>query len=71
MNLIVGKVHRELAEHTEKAQVNLYLGQYLSFWREHFGDLEHRDVDRALWAFGKFMNEKRKTPFSLGTWLAH
>jgi len=41
----------------------LYVDRYLPFWNEHFARLDPRAVDQALWAFGKFMKEKRNTPF--------
>jgi hypothetical protein len=64
MNLIEGDRHRELNTHTQKAQVRLYTERYLPFWSRHFNGLDARSVDQALWAFGKFMNEKRKTSFA-------
>lgn len=66
MNLIEGQHHRELSAHTEKKQVRLYVERYLPFWHRHFDGLDPRKVDQALWAFGKFMNEKRRTSFVQG-----
>jgi hypothetical protein len=64
MNLIEKQERRELSEYTEKQQVALYLERYLPFWNRHFGGLDPREVDRALWAFGKFMKDKGNTPFA-------
>lgn len=37
-------------------KIDSYINRYLPFYST-FKDLGHRDVDRALWSFGKFLNE--------------
>lgn len=37
-------------------KIEAYIGRYLPF-HERFATIDGRDVDKALWAFGKFINE--------------
>lgn len=37
-------------------KIDSYVNRYLHFY-SNLKDLGHRDVDRALWSFGKFLNE--------------
>jgi hypothetical protein len=37
-------------------KISAYIEQYMPF-HARFDGLPHRDVDKALWAFGKFINE--------------
>jgi hypothetical protein len=64
MNLIEGHSHRELSAHPQTTRVELYLKRYIPFHERHFDGHDSRHVDQALWAFGKFMNEKRNTSFA-------
>jgi hypothetical protein len=38
--------------------IRSYLDEYLPFHRQ-FADLNQREVDRALWAFGKFLKQRK------------
>jgi len=64
MNLIEARCHRELGDLSTKAQVDAYVNRYLPFWSSRFSGLDTREVDRALWGFGKFINEQKMTAFS-------
>jgi hypothetical protein len=37
-------------------KINSYIGRYIPF-HARFNGLPHRSVDKALWAFGKFVGE--------------
>jgi hypothetical protein len=63
MNKLQGVDHRELITHTARAQIKQYTKRYLPFWETHFTGLDLRKVDKALWAFGRFINQKRNAPF--------
>jgi hypothetical protein len=55
MRFIQAGVREEIpAKDVDK--INAYIGQYIPF-HARFDGLPHRDVDKALWAFGKFINE--------------
>jgi hypothetical protein len=41
---------------TDRAKIETYLNDYLPFHTQ-FNHLDFRSVDKALWAFGKFLNE--------------
>jgi hypothetical protein len=47
----------EIASSTSEV-VRSYLEEYLPFHRR-FADLNQREVDRALWAFGKFLEQRK------------
>lgn len=53
MALIENQAIREIENLNDKKKIVLYLDYYLPFI-ERFAGIHHRDVDRALWAFGKF-----------------
>ncbi|MGA2410516.1 MAG: hypothetical protein ABSG46_09040 [Candidatus Binataceae bacterium] len=44
----------ELGDKSDHEKIELYLNDYLPFYRS-FTELDQREVDRALWAFGKFL----------------
>jgi hypothetical protein len=39
-------------------RIGIYLDEYRPFFRR-FADCEHRQVDRALWSFGRFLKNYR------------
>jgi hypothetical protein len=43
----------------ERRKIDLYINNYLSFHAE-FRNLEFRSVDKALWAFGKFLSDYKE-----------
>jgi hypothetical protein len=49
---------REEIPKNDKAKVRSYLDRYLPFHRKFVG-LDLREVDRALWVFGKFISSTR------------
>jgi hypothetical protein len=46
----------KLADFDADPQIQRYLGRYLAFFDE-FRDMKHRDVDKALWQFGKSLSD--------------
>jgi hypothetical protein len=48
----------ELDDKADPEKIRLYLERYLPF-QGQFAGLNQRDVDRALWAFGKFLKTYR------------
>jgi hypothetical protein len=54
----IGRNPEELDDKSDPEKVRLYLEQYLPFHGQ-FAGLDQRDVDRALWAFGKFLKTYR------------
>ncbi|MGB8412392.1 MAG: hypothetical protein WCE23_06155, partial [Candidatus Binatus sp.] len=45
----------ELGKKPDHRKIEIYLTRYLSFYKEQFVRIEPRRVDKALWAFGKFL----------------
>jgi len=43
---------------TDKRKIRVYIEQYFPF-TSHFSDLPARQVDRALWTFGKYIKERK------------
>ena len=58
MMLIEDREPDELAAKDDKRKIRLYLDRYLPFHRRFAGS-DQRSVDRALWAFGKFIKAWR------------
>lgn len=54
MRLIQTGQAREIPSHDPK-KIAIYLEEYLPFLNTRFGELDSRQVDRALWACGKTM----------------
>ena len=54
MSFIEGHAE-ELAGMKDVEKIEAYLRRYLPFWRRLFRGLDGRQVDRALWVFGKFI----------------
>ena len=42
----------------EQGKIDLYVKTYLPFWRR-FAGMDPRDVDKALWSFGRFIKTSR------------
>lgn len=55
MRFIEMGVHEEIPE-KDPAKVRAYIDQYMPFHAQ-FDSLPHRTVDKALWAFGKFIGK--------------
>ena len=58
MMLIEDREPDDLAAKDDKRKIRLYLDRYLPFHRRFAGS-DQRSVDRALWAFGKFIKAWR------------
>jgi hypothetical protein len=56
---------REIPAHN-RAKVRVYLGDYRAFFAR-FGDCDHRQVDRALWSFGRFLRTEYARIFTSAT----
>jgi hypothetical protein len=51
----------ELASMNDKKKIQLYLDRYVPF-NQSFRDMDGRDVDKALWTFGKFLKTSPLSP---------
>ncbi len=58
MTLIEEGQSEELGNTSDEQKIGRYLRRYVSFHRR-FGGFDQRKVDRAFWAFGKFMKTWR------------
>ena len=54
MKCIQNENAEEIGQYSDNRKIHLYLTQYIPFYR-NFCEIDGRKVDRALWAFGKFM----------------
>jgi hypothetical protein len=59
--ILDGKRKEELGRHGEAGTVRLYLDRYLPFFNE-FRGMDSRQVDRALWRFGKSLKDGNLPP---------
>ena len=63
MMLIEDREPDELSAKDDRRKIRLYLDRYLTFHRRFAGS-DQRSVDRALWAFGKFIKAWRLGPWT-------
>lgn len=58
MRFILGGTTEEIPE-TDRLKIATYINDYLPFYAE-FDGLDRRSVDKALWAFGKFLSGNKE-----------
>ena len=56
MRFIEGQATDELDGKSDARKIERYLTQYLPFHRR-FAEIEPRELDRALWSYGRFLKE--------------
>ena len=59
MAYINNNSEKEIGNMNDEKKISLYLNDYLPF-TERFSGIDLRDVDRAMWAFGKFLKDWSK-----------
>ena len=58
MRFIQSGAKEEISGKADSVKIRLYVDQYLPFYAR-FDGINHREVDKALWFYGKFLSENK------------